>query len=102
MEFWRSAGWELTETAEGARICVTDDWFRAYLLRPELALVDDSCRHERALHEKLLADPKTTIDDNELDKLALRFGDQKLEPRQVLESLGGQRALTAFALEGAV
>ncbi|MEL6963023.1 MAG: DUF6352 family protein [Pseudomonadota bacterium] len=70
MEFWRSAGWELTETAEDARICVTDDWFRAYLLRPELAPIDDSCQHERALHEKLLADPKTTIDDNELDKLA--------------------------------
>ncbi len=70
MEFWRSAGWELTETAEGARIRVTDDWFRAYLLRPELAPIDDSCQHERALHEKLLADPKAAIDDSELDKLA--------------------------------
>lgn len=39
---------------------------------------------------------------NELDKLSLRYGDQKLEPRQVLQSLGGERALTAFALEGAV
>ncbi len=39
---------------------------------------------------------------NELEKLSLRYADQKLEPRQVLESLGGERALTAFALEGAL
>lgn len=39
---------------------------------------------------------------NELEKLSLRFGDNKVEPRQVLESLGGERALTAFALEGAL
>lgn len=39
---------------------------------------------------------------NELDKLSLRYADQKLEPRHVLESLGGERALTAFALEGAL
>lgn len=40
---------------------------------------------------------------NELDKLSLRHsGDPPLEPRHVLESLGGERALTAFALEGAL
>ncbi len=39
---------------------------------------------------------------NELDKLALRHGARRLEPRQVVESLGGERALTAFALEGAL
>jgi len=39
---------------------------------------------------------------NELDKLSLRYGGAKVEPRQVLESLGGERALTAFALEGAL
>lgn len=39
---------------------------------------------------------------NELDKLSLRYGENTVEPRQVLESLGGERALTAFALEGAL
>lgn len=39
---------------------------------------------------------------NELDKLSLRYGDNPLEPRHVLESLGGERALTAFALETAL
>lgn len=39
---------------------------------------------------------------NELEKLSLRHADAKIEPRQVLESLGGERALTAFALEGAL
>jgi len=39
---------------------------------------------------------------NELDKLSLRHGEVRIGPRQVLESLGGERASTAFALEGAL
>ena len=39
---------------------------------------------------------------NELEKLALRYGKEPVEPRQVVESLGGERALIAFALEGAL
>jgi DNA polymerase III delta subunit len=38
----------------------------------------------------------------ELEKLALLHGAEKIGPQQVLESLGGERAATAFALEGAV
>lgn len=70
VEFWRSAGWTLTEAAEASRLRVTDDWLRAYLLRPELTPIEDSCAKERALHERLLAAPTVAIDDQELASFA--------------------------------
>ncbi|MDH3658777.1 MAG: DUF6352 family protein [Alphaproteobacteria bacterium] len=69
-DFWRSAGWRLVEPADGGRIRITDDWLRAYLFRPELAPIDESCPAERALHERLAADPRALIDDAALDQLA--------------------------------
>jgi hypothetical protein len=69
-DFWRSAAWQLTEPAEGGRLRVTDDWLRAYLLRAELAPVDESCDVERALHQRLLDDPKMCIDEPALAALA--------------------------------
>lgn len=38
----------------------------------------------------------------EIEKLALRYGEAPIGPEEVLESVGGERARTAFALEGAV
>ena len=69
-EFWRSAGWHLVEPAEGGRIQATDDWLRAYLLRPELALVDVSCPAERALHARLIEEPGAVIEDSDLAALS--------------------------------
>ena len=69
-DFWRSAGWQLVEPAEGGRIKASDDWLRAYLFRPELALVDESCSEERALHAKLHEDPRAEIDESVLQRLA--------------------------------
>lgn len=48
----------------------TGNWLRAYLFRPELAPVEESCPAERALHERLVEDPAATIDDAVLDDLA--------------------------------
>lgn len=69
-DFWRSAGLQLTEPAGDGRIQVTDDWLRAYLLRPELAPIDESCAAERALHEQLLLTPRASIDEPTLQALA--------------------------------
>jgi hypothetical protein len=69
-DFWRSAGWQLTEPAEGGRMRATDDWLRAYLLRPELAPVDESCNAERSLHARLLAEPGASIEEPALAGLA--------------------------------
>jgi len=69
-EFWQSAGWHLVESLDGGYIKITDDWLRAYLLRPELAPIEESCKAERALHEELIGDPKTDLSDSRLGELA--------------------------------
>ncbi|MGI9490047.1 MAG: DUF6352 family protein [Geminicoccaceae bacterium] len=69
-EFWRSAGWHLSLPAETGRVQASDDWLRAYLFRPELAPVDESCPAERALHERLFEQPRAAIDDSILEGLA--------------------------------
>ena len=69
-DFWRSAGWHLTEPTEAGRLRITDDWLRAYLLRPELAPVEESCSAERALHANLVDHPRAPIEDATLGELA--------------------------------
>jgi DNA polymerase III delta subunit len=40
--------------------------------------------------------------DQEIEKLALRYADAEVGVEEVLDSVGGERARTAFALEGAI
>jgi hypothetical protein len=56
-DFWRSSGWHLLDRWSDGRHVATPDFLRAYLLRPELRPVDESCAAERALHEALLEAP---------------------------------------------
>ncbi len=44
----------------------TPDYFKAWLTRPELELVPESCRAETALHQLLQADPLRAVPDREL------------------------------------
>jgi hypothetical protein len=60
-EFWRSSGWHLLERSTDGRHRAGDDFLRAYLLRPELAPVAESCPAELGLHAALLADPRRPI-----------------------------------------
>ncbi|MFP6745040.1 MAG: DUF6352 family protein [Alphaproteobacteria bacterium] len=48
---------------------VTDDFMRAYVERPEMALVEESCEAERALHKALLANPREAVSAARLDAL---------------------------------
>ncbi len=86
-EFWRSSGFHLVTRNEDGRLLVTDDFLRAYLLRPELSPVEESCAAERELHQALLDAPRDAVDPERLAKLAdadarenyevmLRFRDQ--------------------------
>ena len=88
-EFWRSSGYRLLERDEG-RLVVSDDFLRAFLFRPELAPVEESCAAERALHEAVLDAPRRPVGRDEVDRLAdpdardnwrafLRFRDRLLE-----------------------
>jgi hypothetical protein len=68
-DFWHDSGYHLlTETAEG-RLGVSDDFLRAYLMRPEIRPVEESCAAERALHESLMADPRRAVSEPEIAQL---------------------------------
>lgn len=64
---WSSCGHEhLVRDARGW-LTPTNGYWRLWLDRPELALVDESCAAERALHAALMADPTRVVASAELD-----------------------------------
>jgi hypothetical protein len=66
-DFWRNSGFHLLERSGAGRLRVTDDFLRAYLLRPELRPVEESGPGEIALHERLLDEPRRPVAAGELD-----------------------------------
>jgi len=88
-DFWPSCGYKLLAVTSTGRLALRDDFLRAFLLRPELAPLTDSCSAERALHGRLLAEPRQTVDEAEIAsiedpdardnyKIWLRFRDRLL------------------------
>jgi len=69
-DFWRSSGYGLLERDADGWLTVTDDFLRAYLLRPEMQPADESCANERALHAALLDDPFLAVPPAHLAALA--------------------------------
>lgn len=69
-DFWRHSGWHLLERDGSGRHRLHDDFLRAYLLRPELAPVEESCRAERALHASLMESPRRPVTPVHLVALA--------------------------------
>lgn len=69
-DFWRSSGYHLLAPEHGRRLQVTADFLRAYLLRPELRPVEESCAAELALHEALLDDPHREVSPDQQGRLA--------------------------------
>ena len=66
-DFWVSSGYRLTEPDAEGRLPVTPALLKAYLSRPELAPVEESCQTERTAHAALLADPTSTPSTKVLD-----------------------------------
>ncbi len=69
-EFWKSSGYHLLKVNEQGHLDVTEDYIKAYLTRPEVHPVEDSCANEIATFEKLMADPFVVIDDAEIAQFA--------------------------------
>ncbi|ESR22872.1 DUF6352 family protein [Lutibaculum baratangense] len=69
-EFWLSSGYQLTEPAGNGWLGVTPDYIRAYLARPEIKPVEESCLAEEQLYDSLLADPARMVSPVELQALA--------------------------------
>jgi hypothetical protein len=68
--FWPSCGYELLAHSADGQLLVSDDFLRFLLNRPELALVDESCPAERALQASLMQEPRRTVSEGELAKMA--------------------------------
>jgi hypothetical protein len=96
-DFWRNSGFHLLERDARGWLAVSDDFLRAYYLRPEVHPVEDSCEAELALHAALMTTPRRAVTEAELDALA--DGDARDNYRVVLRFR--QRLLSAGTLEGA-
>ena len=89
-DFWRNSGCHLLERDAAGRLGITDDFLRAYYLRPELHPVEESGPAERALHASLMGEPRLAVPERELKaledkdvqenyRILLRFRDRLLE-----------------------
>ena len=67
VEFWKSAGMHLVNVNDHGWLEVTPDLLRAYLARPELQPVAESCAAEIRLNDDLMADPFLEVPPSRLD-----------------------------------
>lgn len=74
-EFWVASGHHLTRLDAAGRMLVTDELLKAWLARPEVLPPADACKAERALHARLMADPRAPV--NEPEKAALKDPDAR-------------------------
>lgn len=68
--FWSHSAYKTLTVGSDKQLLVTDDFLRTYLLRPELNLVPESCDVERVLHQRLNANPRAVISDEEIAGMA--------------------------------
>jgi hypothetical protein len=85
-DFWRNSGFHLLERGPEGRLSVTDDFLRAYLLRPEIRPVEESGPSELALHDSLLDDPRQDVDASVLE--GIEDADARDNYRILLSFLG--------------
>jgi Family of unknown function (DUF6352) len=95
-DFWRNSGFHLLERDAAGRLRVTDDFLRAYFLRPEVHPVEESCDAERRLHAALMQAPRRAVQDGEIEALA--DADARHNYRMLLKFR--DRLLAAGTVEG--
>ncbi|WP_407174991.1 DUF6352 family protein [Bradyrhizobium sp. STM 3562] len=65
-DFWIASGHHLLDRDASGGLVVTDEFLKAYFVRPELRPPDDACPVERMLHRNLLDDPRLAVGADEL------------------------------------
>lgn len=65
-DFWIACGHHLLDRDANGGLVVTDEFLKAYFVRPELMPPDDACAVERRLHQELLADPRHPVGSSEV------------------------------------
>jgi hypothetical protein len=94
-DFWRHSGFHLLLRDASGRLVVSDDFLRAYYLRPELRPVAESCASEIALHEALIDAPRMRVETEQIEGIA--DADVRFNYRVVLDFRA--RLLAAPSLE---
>jgi len=69
-DFWISCGHHLLDREPGGGLVATDEFFKAYFIRPELMPPLDACQAERQLHASLLAQPRRPVQPEEISAIA--------------------------------
>jgi hypothetical protein len=69
-DFWISCGHHLLDRNEGGGLVVTDEFLKAYFVRPELVPPPEACVVERVLHGALLAEPRKPVSREEVALIA--------------------------------
>jgi Family of unknown function (DUF6352) len=95
-DFWRSSGFHLLRRDASGRLLVTDDFLRAYYLRPEIHPVEESCDAELRLHSTLMDEPQRVVGQSEIDAIA----DQDARDNYQILLRFRQRLLDAGTVEG--
>ena len=67
--FWPSSGFDQLQRNAKGWLVPTESYFRLYLIRPELAPVNESCAAERELHAALWSAPLRPVSAGELAEL---------------------------------
>lgn len=96
-DFWGGCGYRLLSIRPDGRLDVTDGFLRSYLLRPELAPVPESCDAELQLHERLLANPRRSVEPERIAAIA----DADARENYVIWLRFRDRLAAAPSLEGA-
>lgn len=95
-DFWRNSGFHLLERDPAGRLRVTDDFLRAYFLRPEIHPVEESCDAELRLHAALMQAPRREVSAAQIE--ALKDQDARHNYRMLLGFR--DRLLAAGTVEG--
>jgi hypothetical protein len=69
-DIWPSSGFQVLQRNARGWLMPGDDYLRLFLARPELALVEESCPAETALHQALGEQPRRAVTPAELATLA--------------------------------
>jgi Family of unknown function (DUF6352) len=69
-DFWIACGYHLLDRNASGGLVVTDEFLKAYFVRPELMPPHDACAVERRLHQELLADPRRAVAAEEVAAIA--------------------------------
>jgi hypothetical protein len=69
-EFWVASGHHLARLTPDGWLGVTDELLLAWLARPEVVPPPEACDAERALHGRLIADPRAAVDTRDIAALS--------------------------------